>query len=216
MTLDILRDISHKFKSEYSVNYIVSINGDPNYIIKVSKAINELSKMVDDTEEGKKLKKNLKSLKRISRNYFRIRMRKLIKDFGRIYSRRDMSGLYSTERLFVRSVVAIYNAINGYVDDVLKRGEVINKKDLYKTILKKLANIYRMNVVFEEEVKEVKESKPKKNMVILQFVKPVPKLINPSGGTIGPFDEGDIVVLDYEKNKQFIEGIIKAGYAEML
>jgi len=219
-----LKIIDEGFNSELRSKDITKID-DPDFIIVVSRSLKKLKDFLEKnkgSEESKKLANNFKRLRNTSVAYFDIRMKKLLKRFNQFISNNrvdteSLSGLYFNEKLFIRSTVTIYKTIMDYIKKSLKSGEEIDKKELYREIISKLASTYRIDVYFEPPKANTNNINIKK--VIVRVVKAVnSKIVVGDNKTIGPLDEDDVltIVIDDDLKKKAIENLVKAGFVEII
>jgi len=220
-----LRIIEDRFKDELNSKDVVKID-DPDFIINLSKSLKKFDEYLRRNkggEEAKKLVSKFKKLRNESVAYFSIRMKKLLKRFNQFISDNkvdvdSVSGLYFNEKLFIKSTITIYKTIMDYVKKSLRSGEEINKKELYKEIIKRLARSYRIDVYFESpQVTNVTNVNIKK--VLIRVVKTIDsKILIGNNKTIGPLEENDIltIIIDDDIKRRAIENLVKAGFIEII
>ena len=180
-----------------------------NYITEKTKSYEELKNKTDlfAADEKKKAEKQLQNIKKIIKELYERRERKIITaalDNSRMFSVVvDKSAMLEEEKKFFESVLDVLNKF---------------RKDVLFSILE------AKEPVISEEKKEIKEDakeeqktdeaeeEPKKEILMIRFLYPVPKFVGKSLEEYGPFDKDDVANIPSE----LAELLVKKGRAELI
>jgi DNA replication factor GINS len=178
-----------------------------NYLKEKESAFEQLRQKQDlfAAEEKKKAEKQLENIKKILKELYEKREKKIIEmslDASRTNSAIDTSAMLNEEKMLYENA---FSLLNKFRENVLLNLQHANLPEIKKESLTPEIKI--------EEKTEIKEPEPTKiesNAQMVKFVHAVPSFVGPDLKEYGPFEEGNSAELPNE----VAEILINKGRAE--